>query len=80
MTPKEKAIELVDKFYQRFPLIMDVITTRGDLSWEYNGWKEAKQCALIAVDEILRSHHNLYGVNSKQVKFYSEVQQEIELL
>jgi hypothetical protein len=40
----------------------------------------SKEFALIAVDEILRSHHNLYGVNSKQVKFYSEVQQEIELL
>ena len=54
MTPKEKAEELVDKFYQRFPLEMDVITTRGDLSWEYDNWKEAKQCALIAVDEILK--------------------------
>ena len=53
MTPKEKANELVDKFYQRFPLKMDVITTRGDLSWEYDSWNEAKQCALIAVDIIL---------------------------
>ena len=55
MTPKEKAKELVDKFYQRFPLTMDVITTRGDLSWEYDNWKEAKECALIAVDEIIEA-------------------------
>jgi hypothetical protein len=55
MTPKEKANELVDKFYQRFPLTMDVITTRGDLSWEYDSWNEAKQCALIAVDEIIEA-------------------------
>ena len=55
MTPKEKAQELVDKFYQRFPLKMDVITTRGDLSWEYDNWEEAKQCALIAVDEIIEA-------------------------
>ena len=55
MTPKEKANELVDKFYQRFPLKMDVITTRGDLSWEYDNWEQAKQCALIAVDEILNA-------------------------
>jgi hypothetical protein len=40
----------------------------------------SKQCALIAVDEILRSHHNLYGLNNKEVKFYLEVQQEIEKL
>jgi hypothetical protein len=55
MTPKEKANELVDKFYQRFPLTMNVITTRGDLSWEYDSWNEAKQCALIAVDEIIEA-------------------------
>jgi hypothetical protein len=66
MTPKEKAIELVDIYEDRCP--------------EFIKKNTAKWCALIAVDEILRSHHNLYGVNSKQVKFYSEVQQEIELL
>jgi hypothetical protein len=55
MTPKEKAKELVDKFYQRFPLKMNVITRKGDLSWEYDNWEEAKQCALIAVDEIIEA-------------------------
>jgi hypothetical protein len=55
MTPKEKANELVDKFYQTFPLTMDLITTIRDLSWEYDSWNEAKQCALIAVDEIIEA-------------------------
>ena len=55
MTPKEKAQELVDKFYQTFPLTMDLITTIRDLSWEYDSWNEAKQCALIAVDEIIEA-------------------------
>jgi len=75
MTAKEKAIELVDKFYQRFPLTMDVITTRGDLSWEYNDWKEAKQCALIAVDEIIK----VVGYNSES-HIWMKVKQEINKL
>ena len=85
MTPKEKAIELVDKFYQRFPLTMDVITTRGDLSWEYDNWKEAKECALIAVDEILNnfgliSESYIFYTSSSTRSFYEEVKQEIENL
>jgi hypothetical protein len=70
MTPRQKAEELVRKYYS-FGL--------NNPAQSFS-WYECKQCALIAVDEILRSHHNLYGVNSKQVKFYLEVQQEIEKL
>jgi len=75
LTPKQKAIELVDKFYQRFPLTMDVITTRGDLSWEYDSWKDAKQCALIAVDELL-----LLITYQPTIDYWNEVKQEIEKL
>jgi hypothetical protein len=74
MTPKEKAIELVNKYLRTYPIYDNPTVV---ISYTTN---EAKQCALIAVDEILRSHHNLYGVNNKEVKFYSEVQQEIEKL
>ena len=81
MTAKEKAIELVDNFYQRFPLTMDVITTRGDLSWEYDNWKEAKQCALIAVDEMLDFRNGLYMNEGSIVHQYlMDVKQEIEKL
>jgi len=78
MTPKEKANELVDKFYQRLPLKMDVITTRGGLSWEYDNWNEAKQCALIAVDEILniKSVDRDYDLST----YWYEVKTEIEQL
>jgi len=81
MTPKEKAKELVDKFYQRFPLKMDVITTRGDLSWEYDSWNEAKQCALIAVDEIIKEvdWHDFETPN-KVLNYWVEVKQEIKKL
>lgn len=63
---------------------MDVITTRGDLSWEYDSWNEAKQCALIAVDEILWEIIK-YADNSKEYviensKYWEEVKQEIEKL
>jgi NADPH-dependent 2,4-dienoyl-CoA reductase/sulfur reductase-like enzyme len=81
MTAREKAIELVDNFYQRFPLTMDVITTRGDLSWEYDNWKEAKQCALIAVDEMLDFRNGLYMNEGSIVHQYlMDVKQEIEKL
>lgn len=45
MTPKEKARELVNKFYQ----------TKPNEAWFYSAWDQAKQCALIAVDEIIKS-------------------------
>ena len=82
MTPKEKANELVDKFYQRFPLKMDVITTRGDLSWEYDNWEQAKQCAIIAVDEILDD--DMYDMSQElfenRINYWQQVKQEIENL
>lgn len=59
MTLYEKAKELVDKFYQLLPLNKDVNTTDGELHWEYNDWEQAKKCALIAVDEILKIKGNL---------------------
>jgi len=84
MTPKEKAKELVDKFYQRFPLKMNVITRKGDLSWEYDNWNEAKQCALIAVDELIRIApwgSDIDGeIEDDSKEYYIEVKHEIEKL
>lgn len=78
MTPKEKAKELVDKFlyankghfYQECPL--------EDL-------EAAKECALVAVDEILKilptneylEDLRKYIENRERV-YYKEVKQEIE--
>jgi hypothetical protein len=73
MTPKDKAKELYLQML-KYQHQSNLYIERKILC------PTAKHCALIAVDEILRSHHNLYGVNNKQVKFYSEVKQEIELL
>jgi uncharacterized protein (UPF0333 family) len=71
MTPKEKAKELVDKY---------VSLTDG---WVYGvkGWKHKKQCALIAVDEILKVCENEISHCSDKTYFYwQEVKKEIEKL
>ena len=72
MTPKEKAKELVLKFMHN---VLDYTQTGLDPF-------KAKQCALIAVDEISwilneLDHHN--DVES-EMYFYNEVRQEIEKL
>ena len=69
MTPQKKAKELVDKF-STVPLLDSY---------------EAKQCALIAVDEILDELLEIVTVTSskhisKHINYYQEVKQEIEKL
>ena len=78
MTPaKEKAKELVDKYKYN---------TRA---WnETNGWQDcsynAKQCALIAVDEIITAIENVFTKSVAKLnstyRYYQEVKTEIEKL
>ena len=63
MTPKEKAQELVLKYYT---IIYHSIHQQ----------QKAKQCALIAVDEILQQ----ILWDKAAVKYWNEVKQEIEKL
>jgi hypothetical protein len=73
MTPKLKAIELVDKFMLHN-------------SYQSIVWYNAKQCALIAVDEIIQNNksflrtnnelHNDNGLDS-DLEYWQEVKQEI---
>jgi hypothetical protein len=65
MTPKEKAEELIDK----------MLTNDGD-EHHHCTYYVAKQCALIAVDEILSL---LWSVKT-DVKYFSKVKKEIEKL
>ena len=78
MTPKEKAEELIDKFY------IKVYDREGTSAMNEF---EAKQCALIAVDEILNDYsymQNVRNANSNQIHsrrvYWQEVKQEIENL
>jgi hypothetical protein len=83
MTPKEKAIELVGKFNNH--TVKELIYLKNGKVIE--GKTEAKQCALIAVDEILEfmeaddfDSDTCYWANHSQMKYWVEVKQEIENL
>jgi hypothetical protein len=66
MTPKEKAIDLVNKM---------LFCYQGHID-EYT----AKQCALIAVDEILNVTAGLNGWIGGFQSYWEEVKQELEKL
>jgi len=72
MTPKEKAKELVNKF---IPFVD---------TYHYGFLVKNKQCALIAVNEIIDSYtkEKSYGyiVSDKIIPYWEEVKQEIEKL
>jgi hypothetical protein len=85
MTPKEKAKSLVDKMYF-------VISNNGQFTGVHsipNKFIEAKQCALIAVDEMLNNAGFIWGgrdtetglgVRDSYRKYLQEVKKEIEAL
>ena len=80
LSPKEKAEELVNKFISHTRVFHEVL-----------GWEDyidsAKQCAFIAVDEILQTFNNEWikldfwteEINGT-INFWQEVKQEIENL
>lgn len=75
LTPKEKANELVTMHHN---LIQDI---GGELGQEILVTIVAKQCALIAVDEILFVlEYNLDFKMERSIGYYLEVKQEIEKL
>ena len=80
MTPIDKALQLCDAFYQYLPLERYVTTTDGDMSWEYDGWENAKKCALIAVDEILSTIVSTPTDYGASWTYWMEVKQEINKL
>ena len=71
MTPREKAEELFNKFFNKFPL--RVTKKEIDDDFEFS-----RECTLIAVEEI----QNQLVINCKfyDVKYWQEVKTEIEKL
>jgi len=70
MTPKQKAVELVNKFSD--------YTVQE--SWQSKNYF-AIECALIAVDELIEFAYNYTDYNEKSTKeYWEEVKQEIEKL
>jgi hypothetical protein len=86
---QEKAEELVEKFKfetKRSEMINDILL--GDISVIFKHYK-AKQCALIAIDEIIKSKPYKFvpfldytdcTVLESNIKYWQEVKQEIEKL
>lgn len=73
MTPKEKAIELVDKY---IPLSLRLYS---DYEW-VEEIDSAKQCALIAVVEIIDSLQIKNYAQADNYEYWNEVKQETEKL
>ena len=76
MTPKEKAEELVDQFDEY---------AEARISDSGRGFDKkycSKQCALIAVDEILTTLYNLKFGNTlvEELDYWEDIKQEIENL
>ena len=72
MTPKEKAKELFDKFYD----------TTGE---HWNAHKVSIECALIAVDEIINAKTKILNEGdgwqlAESDTYWQEVKKEIKLL
>ena len=71
MTAKEKAKDLVDK-YSTY-----VVMWTGEIEVQN---QNVKQCALIAVDEIISIKLLWYQKDTKELDYWQEVKQEIEKL
>ena len=76
MTPKEKAQELVDKIYfsRRYKDGEDYIAEQA--------WIHAKECALIAVNEVVAQIEPSVSMDviESRIRYWQEVKQEIEKL
>jgi hypothetical protein len=69
MSPKEKAKELIKRYYRDSDLLVEDLT-----------WIQAKECALIAVDEILNHHSQEQGLYRIDTYYWQQVKEEIEKL
>jgi hypothetical protein len=73
MKPKEKSIELVNKFEQLKPVKM------SDYSKIY--FPTAKLCAIFLVNEIIDAiDWHEYDTPNKELNYWLDVRKEIELL
>ena len=85
MTPKEKAEELVYKIYQTTPNETCFSPQFETGNIPYKAWEQAKQCALIAVDEILNydlkaKTESQFIIERRIEEYWEQVKQEIENL
>jgi len=77
MTPKEKAQELVNRMTRPTPKNED-FNLYDDYYNDFNNY--GKQCAFIAVDEILKIEWDEFEMSGDEVMYWKQVKQEIEKL
>jgi hypothetical protein len=85
MNPKEKAIDLVKTMLAQMPTISPIIRTsdmrKSAKKVGYLTEKAAKNCALTAAEEIIRSNTDGNGViDSTTYNYWQSVIEEIEKL
>ena len=85
MEPKQKAKELVEKFLMiRYALKQDSLGEFWEMDKEVRKdlLKEPKQCALICVDEIIKTEHkDMYSVTQCRFhEYWQNVKTEINEL
>ena len=78
MTPKEKAEELVDKF--KLHSYYDAHDLTPKFRREESNVESAVECALIAVDELIKQESKYNNGSFYPSNYWSEVKAEIEML
>ena len=73
MTPKEKSKDLINSFYYALPNN----GSETGLNSTTERYKEAIQCALICVDEILNNYYKNYFKTGKKIDYWIEVKNEL---
>ena len=77
MAPKEKAEQLIDKFYQTTPNEAWINEPIG-IAKEYKAFDQAKECALIMINELLSN--STFLLSNGESYYWNQVKQEIEKL
>ena len=76
MTPKEKALSLLDKMEKQTYSYQEYAGANSSIA--EIGYEAGKKCALITVNEILESF--IERLTPYQLKYWLEVKQELEKL
>jgi hypothetical protein len=75
MSPQQKAQAMIDTYYREFKLSAPVYIADA----EKDEWMNlAKQCALIAVEEIFTSHFKKYKGYGEHADYYQQVKEAIQ--
>jgi len=81
MNPKEKAAELIEKYLNTIIHFPYIDTEDGNcIGTGYMTYNSAKDCAIIAVDEILEAidWHD-HETPNKEIDFWQEVKKELTI-